>query len=344
MSRERAAKYKLPIYRTVADALTLGGDKLAFDGVLLIGEHGDYPMNDKAQKLYPRFEMFLKITDVFRQTGRSEPVFNDKHLSWSWHQAKRMVDISRELRFPMLARSSVPIAYMGPAIDAPYGQAQRHAVAIPFSGLNIYGFHVLEWVAMHGGTQEGRRDRSSIRSMPAEPGLLEFPGAERLGTSVVRSGIDTHRNATGREHARSVEGADGVRDRTQRRAEGGGVSPHEACTGFYDRDRCRRCIETCIHADESPGRSSSSSLRLPGGEHRIVFETGKPPYPVERTMLTSGILDSSHAFKGIRSWTLRSWQRCAIRRHRPQVSVRKDTTRTASVSTKECICESFFFF
>src|SRR4030095_1811143 len=101
ISRDRAKKYNVPIYRTVVDALTLGGDKLAVDGVLLIGEHGDYPTNDKEQKLYPRFEMFLKITDVFRESGRSVPVFNDKHLSFSWRQAKRMVAISPDLRFAM---------------------------------------------------------------------------------------------------------------------------------------------------------------------------------------------------------------------------------------------------
>src|SRR5688572_21582018 len=89
MSRDLAKKHSVPIFRTVADALTMGGDKLAVDGVLLIGEHGDYPSNDKTQKLYPRFEMFLKIADLFRQTGRSVPVFNDKHLSWNFRQAKR---------------------------------------------------------------------------------------------------------------------------------------------------------------------------------------------------------------------------------------------------------------
>src|SRR6187399_2748725 len=88
MSRERAAKYKVPIFRTVDEALTLGGSKLAVDGVLLIGEHGAYPVNDKAQTLYPRFEMFLKITDVFRQSRTSVPMFNDKHLSWSFRQAR----------------------------------------------------------------------------------------------------------------------------------------------------------------------------------------------------------------------------------------------------------------
>ena len=161
MSRERAKKYHVPIFRTVADALTLGGDKLAVDGVLLIGEHGDYPMNDKEQKLYPRFEMFLKITDVFRQSGRLVPVFNDKHLSWSWRQAKRMVEISRELKFPMLAGSSAPVAVRVPAVDTPRS-GSAHAVAISYSGLDIYGFHVLE--ALQAMTERRRGGETGVRS------------------------------------------------------------------------------------------------------------------------------------------------------------------------------------
>ncbi|HYO82668.1 MAG TPA: hypothetical protein VES20_14785, partial [Bryobacteraceae bacterium] len=43
MSRGMAAKHNVPIFRTVADALTMAGDNIAVDGVLLIGEHGDYP-------------------------------------------------------------------------------------------------------------------------------------------------------------------------------------------------------------------------------------------------------------------------------------------------------------
>src|SRR6202035_2089093 len=115
---------------------SLGGAKLAVDCVILIGEHGDCPVNDKAQTLYPRFEMFLKITDVFRQNGRSVPVFNDKHLSYSWRQARRMVEISKELKFPMLAGSSAPVAYRVPSIDTPFGAAQKYAVAISYSGLD----------------------------------------------------------------------------------------------------------------------------------------------------------------------------------------------------------------
>src|SRR5581483_5995263 len=163
MSRPMAKKYGVPIFRTVQEALMLGGDKLAVDGVILIGEHGDYPVNDKGQTLYPRFEMFLKITDVFRQSGRSVPVFNDKHLSYSWRQARRMVEISKELKFSMLAGSSVPVAYRVPAIDTPFGAAQKYAVAISYSGLDIYGFHVLE--ALQCLVERRRGGESGVRSV-----------------------------------------------------------------------------------------------------------------------------------------------------------------------------------
>ena len=39
--RQIAAEHGVPIYPSIAKALCLGGEKLAVDGVLLIGEHGD---------------------------------------------------------------------------------------------------------------------------------------------------------------------------------------------------------------------------------------------------------------------------------------------------------------
>src|SRR5205085_1777451 len=111
MSREKAKQHNVPIYPTIWEALTLGGDRLAVDGVLLIGEHGNYPYNEKGQHLYPRYELFLEITDGFRAAKKSVPVFSDKHLSYNWHKAKRMVEISHELKFPLMAGSSIPVAY-----------------------------------------------------------------------------------------------------------------------------------------------------------------------------------------------------------------------------------------
>ena len=107
LSRDRAARFpQMKIYPTIADALTLGGSKLAVDGVVLVGEHGHYPVNEKGQTLFPRYEFFQQIVQVFRQSGRVVPVFNDKHLSWNWDWAKEMYDTAREMKFPFMAGSS----------------------------------------------------------------------------------------------------------------------------------------------------------------------------------------------------------------------------------------------
>jgi hypothetical protein len=86
LSRQRAEEFGFTIYPKVAEALRCGGDKLAVDAVLIIGEHGNYPTNKIGQKQYPRYEFFKQVTDVFKKDGRTVPVFNDKHLSLHIHQ------------------------------------------------------------------------------------------------------------------------------------------------------------------------------------------------------------------------------------------------------------------
>jgi hypothetical protein len=291
MSRDMAAKHKVPIFRTVQEALTLGGDRLAVDGVLLIGEHGDYPTNDKEQKLYPRFEMFLKIADVFRQSGRAVPVFNDKHLSWSWRQAKRMVEISRELRFPMLAGSSVPVAFRVPAVDAPFGARQKHAVAVSYSGLDVYGFHVLEalqaMVERRRGGETGIRSVQCLQNQECWNFLEQNEWVRRLFDRAL-SHSQTRNPGDPKQLVKSpavfiVDYSDGLQGAAF------------LLTGL---------VEDFTVAIDVDGRSEpvSTLMKLQSGRpyHHFgclvkniekMFETGRPPYPVERTLLTSGILD-----------------------------------------------------
>src|SRR5215510_15036009 len=84
IGRRLASAYGFPVTKSIAEALTLGTGKLAVDGVLLVAEHGNYPFNDKQQQLYPRYEFHQQVVDVFRKSGRSVPVFSDKHLSYDW--------------------------------------------------------------------------------------------------------------------------------------------------------------------------------------------------------------------------------------------------------------------
>src|SRR5205085_7700174 len=119
LGRAFAAKYNIPIYKTIAEALCLGGDKLAVDAVLSIGEHGTYPINQKGQQEYPRKRFFDEIVAVFRQSGKIAPVFNDKHLSFRWDWAKEMYDTARAMKIPFMAGSSVPLAQRRPPLDLP---------------------------------------------------------------------------------------------------------------------------------------------------------------------------------------------------------------------------------
>ena len=119
MARDVAKQYKIDIYPTIGDALRLGGNELAVDGVLSIGEHGTYPSTDRGAIMYPRKRFFDEIVAVFRQSGRVVPLFNDKHLSYRWDWADEMVQVARELKIPFMAGSSVPLAQRRPPLELP---------------------------------------------------------------------------------------------------------------------------------------------------------------------------------------------------------------------------------
>jgi hypothetical protein len=144
MSRDLAARNGFQIYPSIRDTLTLGGKSLAVDGVVFIGEHGDYPTNDVGQILYPRFELFSQIMDVYEQSGRSVPTFFDKHLSYSWDKADAIYRRAKKIGFPFMAGSSIPLTIRIPALDPPLETPITEAVTIGYGPADAYGFHTLE--------------------------------------------------------------------------------------------------------------------------------------------------------------------------------------------------------
>lgn len=144
LARGRSERYGIPIHKSTTEALTLGTGKLAVDGVVIIGEHGDYPVNEKGQTLYPRYEFFKEVVKVFEASGRSVPVFNDKHLSTDWKKCVEMVADAKRLNFPYLAGSSLPVTRRLPAIDLPWGTPLSESVCVGYGGVEKYDFHGLE--------------------------------------------------------------------------------------------------------------------------------------------------------------------------------------------------------
>ena len=151
------------VYPSIAEALRCGGDSLAVDGVLIICEHGDYPNNEKGQKLYPRYEMFKACADVFEQDGRSVPVYNDKNLSYSFEKGLEMVADSKRLDFPVLAGSSLPVTWRLPDLELPLECDIEAALMVGVGGSDAMDYHALE--AMQCMIERRRGGETGVRSV-----------------------------------------------------------------------------------------------------------------------------------------------------------------------------------
>jgi hypothetical protein len=314
LSRERLRRYPaIKNSPTIADALTLGGDKLAVDGVLLIGEHGNYPVNEKGQTLYPRYEFFQQIVDVYKRSGRTAPIFNDKHLSWNWDWAKKMVDTSREMDFGFMAGSSLPVARRLPSIELPRGAQVEEAISIRNGGIDGGDIHAIE--ALQAIVERRRGGETGVRAVEAlrgdrfwkalAAGSWEAGGWDRRlfeaaisrssklnevrdGYGVVFPSFDDIRRLAPDSYAYRFEYADGMKATVVQLQ-----APKEQKDGGI--------IGDCpVAARLQGGDVFSTLIYLPYYEmrnffnpqvHHIesLFRTGTSPYPIERTLLTTGM-------------------------------------------------------
>ncbi len=303
LSREYSKEHGFSLHDTIAGALTLGGDKLAVDAVLLICEHGDYPRNDKGQILYPRYEMFQQIVDVFRRSGRSVPVFVDKHLSYNRRRGFEMVDIARKIGFPLMAGSSLPVTWRRPELELPIGARIQEALIASYSHSEIYGFHALE--SLQCMVERRRRGQQGVRAVQCLTGEAVWKAGDAgqwswellehaVGRSNSRNSGDIRRNCkVYREQvgkrtfvgptAFLIEYRDGLRGTILM------LQGHIGDVNFAARlvDE-RRPVSCQLTLPPPPGAAFLEALT---SKIEIFLDTGRPPYPVERTMLTGGILD-----------------------------------------------------
>ena len=246
-------------------ALTLGGDKLAVDGVLLIGEHGDYPMNEKMQKLYPRYEYFQKIVEVFTQVGpkragllRQAPVLRPQEGAGDGGDGPqgRLPADGRVEPADHLAAAGAGISARRAAWTAPWS---RRAARWRFSAFTPWNRCSAWW---SGGR---RRNRASRRCVPG--GRRGVEGGRRRPVVVGPAGggagpqpVAERRRHSGQlpavfaaaEPADLPQGAAGVPGGVPRRLQGGGAAAqrprgrhHVRRAGWRtQRSRFRRC-STC---------------------------------------------------------------------------------------------------
>jgi len=181
LSRERARRRKVKLFPTVEESLTLGGSKLAVDGVLIIAEHGVYPRNEKGQTLYPRNEFFQRTVKVFEASGRAVPVFNDKHLSTDWRECVAMVETANRLGFPFLAGSSLPVTWRIPSVEIPLDTPMSESVCVCYGGVDSYDIHGLETAQCMSERREG--GETGVRRVHAVRGAKVWSMLEERETT-----------------------------------------------------------------------------------------------------------------------------------------------------------------
>src|SRR6266849_3538345 len=162
-SADRAREFGFTVYPTIAASLRCGGDHLAVDGVLIMGEHGEYPRNELGQVLYPRCEFFKECVRMFEEDGRAVPVYNDKHLSYSLEKAREIVDDSHRLGFPLLAGSSLPVTWRLPDLELPLECEIESALMVGVGGSDAMDYHALE--AMQCMVERRRGGETGVRAV-----------------------------------------------------------------------------------------------------------------------------------------------------------------------------------
>lgn len=302
---ERVERHGLTLYPSIAEALTLGTGELAVDGVVIIAEHGDYPDNDKGQKLYPRYEWFKECVKVFEAAGRGVPVFNDKHLATSWDRCAEMVSDAKRLDFPFFAGSSLPVTRRFPAIDIPHGTPLKESVCVAYGGVDSYDIHALETAQCMSERRQG--GEPGIKRVHALKGAALW---ERLDQEEHK---DTRRLMTAaltRSHNLPVEGGyytDAISYAWARKTFPEALGYFiEHLDGFRTsmflvdirdfnyaglRADTDEIISCQMYLPMPTWGSSTADFFHPLTRHiEDAVLTGRVPYPAERTLLTSGMV------------------------------------------------------
>lgn len=285
--------HNIELAKTIPEALG-AGNGLDVDAVLLIIEHGDYPTNDRGQVMYPRYEFFEQIVDVFKKAGRSVPVFVDKHLSYDHRQAAKMVATAREMKFGLMAGSSLPVTWRRPEIEPPLGTRFEEAVVsfgFDRGTVEIYLFHALEvlqcMLERRAGGETGVKSVQFLQGDAVWKAGDEGRWSQRLLDAAL-SRCPSQNTGPLRENVLNpqavlVEYQDGTRGAVLNLIE----QTSEFAIGARVADRTEP-VSSCFYLPAPPGARFFDPLTY---NIEKFFASGTAPYPVERTLLTSTMTD-----------------------------------------------------
>eukprot|EP01052_Picozoa_sp_SAG31_P032088 SAG31_NODE_3479_length_4224_cov_31.581091_1_plen_494_part_00 len=293
----------IKIYPSIRQALYNGSDTLDVDGVVLIGEHGDYPADEFGRHMYPRKHLFEQIAGVFAQCGRSVPVFNDKHFSYNIQDGLWMYNRAIELEIPLFAGSSLVVCYRRPFLEHPKGSNIEDALII--SGGGPDGYHTLE--ALQCMVERRAGGESGVAAVTVQKGeqmwsSLDSPGGWSSQLAYAAFAAITSQTIGDLRDAISdsdpcvfvIEYCDGFRAfvlglgsyKVPRSQDDGQIYGDWGYAALVNGK-----IEACEFFLQNTGPYAHFSYLVRNVNQ--FFRTRVPPYNAARTLLTTGIADAS---------------------------------------------------
>jgi hypothetical protein len=305
LSKARSQQFGFRLCSNIPEALRCGGDRIAVGAVLTIVEQDDYPSNDRGQILLPSYDFFEQCVQVFEDEGRAVPYFNHKQLSYSFEQAQTMVKTADRLRFPLLAGSSLPVTWRLPDVDIPFGAEVEEAVMVGVGGFDGMDFDALE--ALQCMLERRKGGETGVKAVQLLEGddVWDAGKAGRWSKDLLSSALSRSDTPLG------LTVLDG---RTQDLVASGALpqlvkNPVAYCIEYRDGTRAtllmlngaimdfnisarvagHGLISTQFFLPPAPNNAYDACLAAKIGQ---MFETRSTAYPVERTLLTTGVLEA----------------------------------------------------
>jgi len=296
ISRKLSEKHGFPIYGSIEEALKCGGDTFDLDGILIIGEHGEYPENELRQILYPRRRLFEGCLNVMLEAGRVVPVYSDKGYAVVKEDIEWMYQKIKEHQIPFMSSSVVPFAPQYPAsAPPPKGAPLYKMFGFSYDGVNEsperYTYHTLEMMqSIAENRAYGESGIKSVRTFEGEAAIEKLLSPEwnalyrKLGGFINLTDLDKFPYSMTNPMFFEVNYVDGL-------LSGILFADNEVWdfASAYQMDEESEPFCTEFFLQDKKPYFHFGRLVL---EIEKFIHTSRPPYPVERSLLTTGATDA----------------------------------------------------
>jgi hypothetical protein len=292
LSRELSAKHGVPICATIEEAVAWGAPERKIDGIVVIGEHGDYPWNEKQQHLYPRLRFMEETLAAMDRHGIRVPIFLDKHFSCDNGDARWIYEGVKSRGIPFMAGSSIPYTDYVPHFDRSFLQGGRTFFVVSHGGHESYGFHGMEVLQVLAEHRRGAE--SGVASVHALAGDEMWKAMDRAEwpEALMMKALALEPELSGR-HPRNeclspalfvVAYKDGTMGYVAQ------LDKFATRWSFAVQDHADACIAAyCNTGRERPYSHFTRLAELI--EEMILY--GTPPCPIERNLLTTYLINTA---------------------------------------------------